>query len=223
MKKHHHIQYSGDSVTKNDIIEKIKDEIKSLMALSIVNIIFGSFAIAIGVSTSVSNFNLLKESFQIALIPIISLCFGIGIGIVGLYWLISSANIVDFADDIQRVFNTKNTQITEESMTSLIIKMIAFYRKNSKMIQQMILMSLIGGVLFIGYTIFLAFTLLLESSESALWVQSIQIIELVLMVLVGIACFIIPRFFKKYACVWDGRIKEAENVETTLQEQLRSH
>ncbi len=192
------------------------------MALSIVNIIFGALAIAIGVSTSVSNFNILKESFQISLIQIISICFGIGIGVVGLFWLISSANILDFTDDIQRGFHREKTQMTDDGITSLMIQMIAFYRKNTKTIKQMIIMSQIGGVLFIGYAIFSVFTMLLESSESALWVQSVQIIGFVLMVFVGIACFIIPRFFKKYARIWDTRIKEAQNIEETLQKQLRS-
>jgi hypothetical protein len=206
-----------------DIIKKIKDEIKSLTALSIVNIIFGALAIAIGVSTSVSNFNMLKESSQISLTPIISICFGIGIGIVGLYWLISSANILDFTTDIQLGIHTKKTPLTDERITSTIIQMIAFYRKNKKTIKQMNLMSMIGGCLFIGFTFFSAVNILMKPSGDILWLQYVQIIGLFLMFLLGIACFFIPRFFKRYASVWDGRMKEAEQVEQMLMEQMRSH
>jgi hypothetical protein len=206
-----------------DIIKKIKDEIKSLTALSIVNIIFGALAIAIGVSTSVSNFNMLKESIQISLTPIISLCFGIGFGIIGLYWLISSTNIIDFTTDIQLGIHTEKTPLTNERITSIIIQMIAFYRKNKKTIKQMILISMIGGCLFMGFTVFSAVNILMKPSQDVLWFHYVQIIGLILMVFLGIACFFIPRFFKRYASVWDGRMNEAEQVEQMLMEQMRSH
>jgi hypothetical protein len=156
------------------------------------------------------------------LTSVVSISFGIGIGIVGLYWIISSVNILDFTTDIQMGIHKQKTQVTDENITSIIIQMIAFYRKNKKKIQQMILMSIIGGCLFIGFTLFSTINMLLEPSGDVLWLQSVQIIGLFLMLFLGIACFFIPRFFKKYASVWNDRMKEAENAEKMLMETMRS-
>ena len=206
----------------NNIIKKINDEIGSLTALSIVNLIFGAVAIAIGVSNSVNQINLLKESVQISLNSIIFICLGIGLSIVGMYWLISSANILDFTTDIQLERHKKRASLTDEVIIGFIIQMIAFYRKNQKKIKLMILMSMIGGCLFLGFTLFSAINMIMKSSEDVAWSQYIQIIGLFLMLILGIACFFIPRFFKKYASIWDGRMKEVENAERTLLEQIRS-
>ena len=206
----------------NNIIKKINDEIGSLTALSIVNLIFGAIAIAIGVSNSVNQINFIKESVQISLNSIIFICLGIGLSIVGMYWLISSANILDFTTDIQLEHHKRRASLTDEVIIGFIIQMIAFYRKNQKKIKLMILMSMIGGCLFLGFTLFSAINMIMKSSEDVAWSQYIQIIGLFLMLILGIACFSIPRFFKKYASIWDGRMKEVENAERMLLEQIRS-
>jgi len=206
----------------NNIIKKINDEIGSLTALSIVNLIFGALAIAIGVCNSVKHINFLKESVQISLTPVIFICFGIGLGIIGLYWLISSANILDFTTDIKLERHKKKISATDEDITGLIVQMIAFYRKNQKKIRQMIVMSMIGGCLFLCFTLFSAINMLMKPSGDVVWSQYVQIIGLFLMLFIGIACFFIPRFFKKYASIWDSRMKETENVEQRLMDQIRS-
>ena len=206
----------------NNIIKKINDEIGSLTALSIVNLMFGGVAIAIGISNSVNHINLLKESIQISLTSVIFICFGIGLGIIGIYWIISSGNILDFTTDIHLGRHKKKMSVTDESIISLIVQMIAFYRKNQKKIKQMIVMSMIGGCLLLGFTLLSAINMLMKPSVGVVWSQYVQIIGLFLMLFLGIACFFIPRFFKKYASIWDGRMKEAENVERILTEQIRS-
>lgn len=206
----------------NNIIKRIHDEIGSLTALSIVNIIFGALSIAIGVSTTINQLNFLMESAFFSFTSMISICLGGGIGIVGIYWIISSVSILDFTTDIQLEQHKNKMSVTDESITSLIVQMIAFYRKNKKTIQQMIVMSMIGGCLFIGFTLFSAINILLKPSVDVLWSQYVQIIGIFLMLSLGIACFFIPRFFKKYASIWDSRMKEADNIEQMLMEQMRS-
>ena len=83
-------------------------------------------------------------------------------------------------------------------------------------------MSMIGGCLLLGFTLLSAINMLMKPSVGVVWSQYVQIIGLFLMLFLGIACFFIPRFFKKYASIWDGRMKEAENVERILTEQIRS-
>jgi len=183
---------------------------------------FGGVAIAIGISNSVNHINLLKESIQISLTSVIFICFGIGLGIIGIYWIISSGNILDFTTDIHLERHKKKMSVTDESIISLIVQMIAFYRKNQKKIKQMIVMSMIGGCLLLGFTLLSAINMLMKPSVGVVWSQYVQIIGLFLMLFLGIACFFIPRFFKKYASIWDGRMKEAENVERILTEQIRS-
>lgn len=206
----------------NNVIKKINDEIISLTALSIVNLIFGGIAIAIGVSNSVSHINILKESVQISLTSVIFICFGVSLGIIGLYWIITSSNILDFTTDVQLERHKKKMSMTDEVIIGLIVQMIAFYRKNQKKIKQMIVMSMIGGCLFLGFTLFSAINMLMKPLVDVEWSQYVQIIGLFLMFFLGIACFVIPRFFEKYASIWDGRMKEAENVERVLMEQMRS-
>ncbi len=204
------------------IIKKIHDEIGSLTALSIVNIIFGALSIAMGVSNTVNQLTLLKESTIFSFTSIITICLGVGIGIVGIYWIISSVNILDFTTDIQLKHYKDKMHLTDESIIGLIVQMTAFYRKNKKKIKQMIVVSKIGGCLFIGFALFSVINALVEPSGSVLWSNYVQIIGLILMVFLGIACFFIPRFFVKYASVWDSRMKEAENAEQTLMHQMRS-
>lgn len=214
--------YVGDSITNNDIIKRIKEEITSLTALSIVNIIFGAISIAMGVSSSINHLFLLMESAQMYVFSIISLCFGCGIAIVGIYWIISSVGILDFTTDIYIGHNKEKIPKTDESITDLIVQMVAFYRKEMKTIKRMIVMSKIGGCLFISFAFFSAANDLMNHSVNVLWPSYVQIFSVSLMVCLGIVCFFIPKFFVKYASIWDGRILETKHAEKILIEQMGS-
>lgn len=186
------------------------------------NIIFGALAIAIGVSTTINQLFSLQEYPQIHILSILFVMLGVSISIVGLYWIITSANILDFTTDIQIDRHKQKKTLDEEIITRLIVQMVAFYRKNKKSIRQMIVMSRMGGCLFICFTFVSLVDLFVLRSVSITNLSIIEPIRLCLMFLLGITCLFIPRFFIKYASIWDHRMMEAKLSEKTFMEQMRS-
>lgn len=204
-----------------EIFKKIQKETLSLTALSIVNIIFGALAIATGVSTIINQYFSMKDAAQFDMYSAAFIGIGGILFIIGLWWIITSANIMDFSTDMHIDHTKKRKKVTDEAIISWIVQMVAYYRENKKTIHRMILLSRLAGIFFLLYSIISVFST--ASYFNATFTISsflFQIIREILLIFLSIACFLVPYFFSKYASIWDSRIEEVEKAEEALQQQM---
>lgn len=220
MNENNHIYQSGDKRMATDVFKRIQEEIFSLTALSIVNIIFGALAIATGVSTTINRYFSMKEAAQFDIYSTALIGIGGILSIIGLWWIITSANIMDFSTDMHIEHHKKKSQVTEEVIISWIVQMVAYYRENKKTIRRMVQISRLGGIFFLSYGLILIVSEL--SGNIVLTDYTYQMIRTILLVCLSIACFLIPHFFSKYASIWDSRIEQAEKAEEALIQQMGS-
>ena len=195
-----------------NILGKFRRELGSFYALAMMSIVFGGIAMALGISFGVQNVLVLVKvrdllSTQLVFTVVGFLAFG-----VSLRWLISSVEILDGVSEIRDDFEKEKIRQDDESVTGLIVKMMAYYRDNKSTIQRLALLSRVAGICFIvnglaqllGATSFDPFTL----------------IGSILCLAVGSSGLIIPHFFKTYSTVWEYRLQQSAGAERELAKEL---
>lgn len=206
-----------------NIIKQINKEILIFLGLSVVNIIFGAIALAMGIVFIVTNLLYLIESESYLNISLIYIFIGFGLAGIGFWWLLTSASLMDFITDIQLKYFKKKEGHTTEKITSLIVNMISYYRENSNKIKRMIFICRIGGILIILNGIVSSIDLYLKLNSSIqLTNHLMQISAIILMFAWGILSLLLPRFISKFASLWESRIKKSEEVEEIIKKQMES-
>ncbi len=112
--------------------------------------VFGALAMAFGVQFMVTSVLGLTPGHSLTPLTIIGgsismVCFGLGIA-----WIISSAEIFEGIEGIRTDFSDRSSPVSDEILTSGIIRMIAHYRENRKIIRTMILVGILGGFCFLA-------------------------------------------------------------------------
>jgi len=95
-------------------INKFQRELGSLYVLTIINIVFSGLEMALGVSISIQNIFTLIASKELILSQIPRTIIGFIAFGVSLRWLISSAEILNEADDIKDNYEEKRENVTDE-------------------------------------------------------------------------------------------------------------
>jgi hypothetical protein len=198
---------------KPEVLQKIKKEINSVTALSIVNITFSAIILALGIVLIVNNvFQLIEES-SLILSSIVYIIIGLAMALIGFWWIISSASIMDFITDIQ----------WQNEITSQIIKMISYYRENNQKIKRMIFISQVGGCIFIINGIISTIDLFFSLQSTFDLTKNIMpISSIFIMFAWGASSLYIPRFIRKYASIWDNRIKQSIKAEEIIKQEMES-
>jgi len=192
----------------NECILKIE---KNLM-------LFGALAMGLGVSTVVNNIPYLLELSGISILPIILVCIGGFVFLLGLYWIISSAEILDGITDITEQNKNFKEKITEDYFTSLIIRMMAQYRSNKTIIHRMMFIGRIGGYIFIIAGIIEIILAFYNLNLSYITLDNlISIVGVVITLTLGFAIIIIIRYFNRYTKIWEKRLSDSNKIDETLQ------
>jgi len=201
----------------SNLLKQINKEIYIFLSLSVVNIIFGAISLAMGIVLIVNNLlNLINLNIFID-ISLLYIIAGFGLAGIGFWWLLYSVSLMDFITDIQIKFLKKNQKITEEKITSLIVKMVSYYRKYNTNIRRMIFIARLGGLFFIINGIISTVDLFYKINPyNQLSNYYMQIAGILLMFIWGILSFLIPRFIKKFATLWEHRIKKSSEAEETI-------
>ena len=202
------------------IATKLKQEINSFMGLTLSNIVFSAVAMAFGISTLVPNVTAMVAAKGILFPQLLLVIIGFLVFAVSIKWLVSSVEIFETAIELKGEY-AKNKAFDEEARTSLVVKMLSYYRENKSTIKKMMFISRIAGVCFL---ISGAFTLTTIAINLAIGVQSLDLLTQVsgaaVTFAIAVASFIIPHFFGKYSKVWDQRLQETVKVENELKRQL---
>jgi hypothetical protein len=208
---------------KPEVLQKIKKEINSVTALSIVNITFSAIILALGIVLIVNNvFQLIEES-SLILSSIVYIIIGLAMALIGFWWIISSASIMDFITDIQWQNEKKKQILSDDQITSQIIKMISYYRENNQKIKRMIFISQVGGCIFIINGIISTIDLFFSLQSTFDLTKNIMpISSIFIMFAWGASSLYIPRFIRKYASIWDNRIKQSIKAEEIIKQEMES-
>lgn len=205
------------------INKQINKELFIFQGLSVVNIIFSAITLAIGIVLIVNNLFTLIETGDFINYSTAYVIIGFGLAGIGFFWILPSASLLDFVTDIQFKYFNKKTD-NNEKITGLIIKMISYYRQESNNIKKMIIISRLGGTFFLLNGIISSFDFFINlNSNFQISNYFIQIIGIILMFSWGVLSFFIPRFIKKFATLWEARIKKSQEAEEIFKKHLESN
>ncbi len=204
--------------------KKFKEELWSYFGLTILNLVIAALILALGISLGIMQILDMVESSRILVIPAILLSLGLMAVAFGFYWLIKVAEIIDGVDDIKTAFEKIDGSANQETITDLIIKMMAHYRANKSTISQMIVMGRVGGFLFLlagGIGMIGAVIQIATSGFDLIYVG--QLIGGATAFGVGVAGLAAARYFSIYSRIWDARLQEGAKAEDLLQQTLEAN
>jgi len=185
------------------------------------NLIGGALTLAFAVSTTVTLvFNLINSNFSVTPNVLINSVMIVGL-VVGLRWIISTAEIFSDFDDIFDDYQAIKDDMTPEQATRLIIHNLAFFRDNKEVLQRLELGSKITGTFLILMAAQQAYSMLTNPTilNSTAW-TIFSIVGLICMLGVGLLGLLSPIYFDKYSATWDERLAKIETTEKRLEEIL---
>lgn len=104
---------------------------------------------AFGVSITVQSIFPMIDAQGIFFPQIAYVVLGFLAAAVSIRWLVSSAEVLDGADELRVEYSEQKQGVNEEGLAGLIITMMAYYRENKSTIKTMVLISRIAGGCFL--------------------------------------------------------------------------
>ena len=204
-------------------LNKLQKQIIIFLGLSVVNIIFAAIALAIGIVFVINNLLPMMRTGMINGISIGYIIAGGCLAVVGFWWILPSASIMDFITDLQFESYKSNEKSTDEKEIGLIIRLLSYYRENDRKINRMILISRLGGSFFFINGVILSVDMFskLDASFSP-GLYAIQIAAIILMFGWGIISCIVPQFIKQIAQTWQHRVNKSREAEEILRNHLET-
>jgi hypothetical protein len=204
-------------------LNKLDKQVIVFIGLSVVNIVFAAIALAFGIVFIISNLSNLFETGIISNLSILYVIAGGCLAIIGFYWLLPSASIMDFITDLQIENHKSKEKNEQEKEITFIIRLLSYYRENDLKIKRMIFISKIGGSFFLISGIIKTIDVIISLNQSTpLNLQAMQIAAIVLMFGWGIISLFIPRFLKEIARVWEYRVEISMDAEDILRQHMET-
>ncbi len=202
---------------KNNLQKQLNKEMLNFLGLAIINLIFSAIILAVGIMFIVNHFYRLNEYSTLINPSIGFIVMGIIFSVIGFWWILKSSYVMDFITDIQwEIYWTKKIP-SEEQITSSIIKLVAYYRENTDTIKKMMIISRVGGIIFIIQSIYYIIDLLIYANLYHLSeFYYIRILATIIMIFWGILSLYIPHFIINSASIWDERLKKSQEAEDTI-------
>lgn len=203
--------------------EKFKAELWSFFGLTILNLVIAALAMGLGISSITTNLFGMIDSSQFQLMSALLMAVGIVAAAAGFYWLIQVAQIIEGVGDLKDAYDGLSEGDGEQA-TGLFVKMLAYYRSNRSIVSRMTMLGRIGGILFVVVgAIGMAQAGASMASSGVLAENLAQLFGGVMAFGVGVAGFLISRYFSTYSKVWDARLYETELIEETLKQKLEAN
>ena len=201
---------------------KFKVELRTFFSLTILNMVIAGLIFALGMSLSITQLLDMIDIGQFDPFSIILIGLGVTAIAGGFYWVMEIVEIMDGIDDIKTAYNELGED-ERDTITSLIIRMMAYYRSNKPTITRMIALGRIGGVLFLIAGALGMISVGASIASSGFIAENIgQLFGAIIAFGVGIAALLISRYFSTYSRVWDARLKETMKIEETLEQKLEA-
>jgi hypothetical protein len=202
--------------------QKLQHELNSLQALTMINMVAAALALAFGAYFALPTLITIATTLTVELTQIGMVILGLIAFVVAIRWLIPCAEMIDAGSTIRDELteHKKNGTLDDDTLTGLIVKMVATYRENKPTLKLMTRISKIAGVCFALSAVYSLVTIILGAlSGAALWTSLAMTANVGINLAIAVACFIIPHFFEKYSTIWDRRLAEAAKAEEELKRQ----
>ena len=145
------------------------------------------------------------------------ICFGFGIN-----WLLSTLKIFEGLGSIREILSSEGTVLSDDRITCLIVRMLAYYRDKRRTIRTKILVNILGGVCFLLVGIAASLNALSVVPGSIMFIpENILLIPgMICMFGIAIASFLSSYYLLMFTRVYDQRLQEINKSECALQEKL---
>jgi hypothetical protein len=197
-------------------------ELNSFFLLILLNLVFGALAIAFGVQFIVVSVQGLTGGQSLSLLRIVGgslsmVSFGLGIA-----WIISSVEIFEGIQGISTEFKNLQGPVSDETLTSGIIRMMSHYRENKKIIRTMILVCTLGGFCFLALGVLNSLEFFSVNLMSGPFTLNTYLLVPSAFLTLGIALvnLVSSYYFLNYSRAWDMRLEETARSEDMLKKSM---
>jgi hypothetical protein len=202
-------------------LSQFKDELNSFFMLALLNMAFGALAMAFGIQYMVrAVLGLPLDQTDPALRVLAGLISLVGFGL-GLMWVSTSAKVLRGMTRIRRDVRSHDGPVSDETLAGWIVRMMAQYRENKKILPWMITVSRLGGCVFIALG---AVNLLQGFSAGQAGGAGMNgifpFVAGAINLAIGFATIAISIGFHRYSAAWERRLDESTRNETILERTL---
>ena len=206
--------------------ENFATELQSFFVLCLMNLVFGGLAMAFGIQFIVTAVLAMEEAGTFLWFPVFQVLLGWAAAVVGLRWILSSAKISRGVNEIRREYRAMEGPLSDEILTSLIVRMMTHYRENWKAIWRMNLISTLGGAVFLVLGVVNIVDGLLA------WYYPLGYFYLpvflapflagAINLTIGVVSLRFSSWVRRYARAWDHRLIEASHTEVALKQSMEN-
>jgi hypothetical protein len=206
----------------NAAYTRFRTEINHFSLVLLINIVFAAIVMAYGVQYIVMAVAGNPAGPALPGIRIVTGAAALACSGLGIAWLLVTVRIFREVGSIRRDLRAGDGSITDDRLTCLIVRMLAHYRDNRKLIRTMILVCTLGGCAFfiLGITTGIS-AVSLHPGGGAFTFDSVPVIlSMFLTIGIALVSLLSGYYFGKFARVWDRRILEIDDAECALKESL---
>jgi hypothetical protein len=193
---------------KTDLATTFEEEFLSYFALCVMNLVFGTIAMAFGVQFIVVS--VLGQpgeqgvpELRAAAGAVAMVCFGFG-----LFWILVMARLFKSVKVVRNAYKQKKRrEMSPEDFIGMLVRMMTQYREEKGRIRAMVFVCMLGGLCFIVLGVLtIGQIAVLVAAGSATLPVLLSVVAAAICMTVGGASFLVSTYFRRYAKVWDARL-----------------
>jgi len=202
-------------------LSQFKDELSSFFMLVLLNMAFGALAMAFGMQYMVrAVLGLPLDQTAPALRVLAGIISLVGFGF-GLMWIRTSTKVLKGMKGIRRDVRSHDGPVPDETLAGWIVRMLAQYRENKKILPWMITVSRLGGCVFVALGAVNIFEGISSGQAGGAGMDVIlPFVAGAINLAIGIATIAISIGFHRYSTAWDQRLDETVKNEKILERTL---
>jgi len=202
-------------------VSQFKDELNSFFMLALLNMAFGALAMAFGIQYMVrSVLGLPLAQADPALRVLAGVIALVGFGL-GLMWISTSAKVIRGMKGIWKEVRSHDGPVPDETLAGWIVRIMAQYRENKKILPWMITVCRLGGCVFVALGVASLLQGISAGQTGGAGIDGIfPFVAAAINLAIGIATIAISIGFHRYSVAWDRRLDETAKNETILERTL---
>jgi hypothetical protein len=197
--------------------EQFADELRSYFTMTLLNLVFGAMAMAFGMQFIVTSVLSFEHAGIEAALEIPLFLVGVIAVIFGIRWIVFSARMLKGIAPLKREYRKMEKPLSEEILTSMIIRLITHYRENQWVIRRMTIICTLAGCIFLVLGILNLIQGILAGPFLTLF---LNIFAAGINLVIGSVALISSSWFRHYAAVWDQRLETVFRSQETLQHAM---
>jgi len=204
-----------------DVTSEFEAELRSFFVLSLFNMVFGALAMAFGIQFIVTAGVALQNNGLLTIPLFIQVLVGLAAAVLGLWWIRSTIKIFRGVNEVRREYRATKKPVPGETLTGLIVRMMAHYRENKMTIRAMTVICALGGLVYLALGITNIF-------QGVAWVMApgsaispeFAFLAAGINLTIGLVSLFSSTWFHRYSASWDARLDQASLSEEILKKTL---